>query len=109
MIPTEVALLLKDTVSFKFSVLGAVDGDKLYIKDGDKVASVEIVNGVAVIDGITADNWNTTYTFWVADEADARVSAEFTYGVSTYYARMVASDAALADLVTAMMALYETL
>lgn len=106
-IPTEVALLLKDTVSFKFAVSGAEDGDVLKMTNGEDVAEFVIENGVVTVDGIGIDNWNTLYTFVIEDETDLAVSSTFTYSVSTYYARMQGGDANLANLVTAMMALYE--
>lgn len=108
--PTEVSLLLKDTVSFKFTVDGAEDGDVLRMTNGDDSATFVIENGVAEVTGITAANWNTLYTFVIEDENGDAVSSTFTYSVSTYYARMKNSnDSTLVDLITAMMALYETL
>lgn len=108
-IPTEVALLLKDTVSFKFTLDGAEDGDVLRMTSGADSATFAIENGVVEVTGIGIDKWDTTFTFVVEDENGVAVSSTFTYSVSTYYARMNGKDANLTDLVTAMMALYETL
>ena len=108
--PQQVALILEDSVSFKFTVDGAEDGDVMMITDGENVATVAIENGVVTIGDVGIDNWNTTYTFQVIDEGGNAVSSSFTYSVSTYYARMAnKADQNLTDLVTAMMALYETL
>lgn len=110
-IPQQVALLLKETVSFKFTVEGAVEGDVMQISDGvNEAVTVDIVDGVAIFDDIAVTNWNTTYTFTVLDAEGTPVCSFFTYSVSTYYVRMMANttDASLMDLVTAMMALYET-
>ena len=41
-------------------------------------------------------------------DANGAVSASFAYGVSLYYARMNNQNAALTNLVNAMMVLYET-
>jgi hypothetical protein len=89
-------------------VNNAEDGDKMKITVDDKSTTVAIENGVVTIGDIGIDKWDTTFTFVVVDETGAEVSDTFTYGVSIYYARMNGKDANLTDLVTAMMALYET-
>ena len=64
--------------------------------------------GIAVVEAINPTKWNDTYYFCIVDGEGNAVSATFSYGVSTYFARMSGNeDANLTALVDAMMALYE--
>lgn len=115
--PYEIALLLNDTVDLYVKIATKSDAVNLasfklaIAQNADMSGSVTIAideRGVATVKAIGPANWNDTYYFRIVDGEGNAASATFTYGVSTYYARMSENeDANLSDLVKSMMALYE--
>lgn len=116
--PREIALLLNDTVDLHIStgklISTAVNYTDYFLSisenaDMSDAATVAFnERGIAVVKAINPTKWNDTYYFCIVDGEGNAVSATFTYGVSTYFARMKETeDANLAALVGAMMALYE--
>lgn len=112
--PLYFSLILGDTVSIKavFSCEGETDGYRLAISRDIGMAdatTVALTGNCAIVDDILPRDFDTTYFFCVLDADGNAVSATFTYGVSTYFARMQGSeDAKLTALLDSMLALYET-
>lgn len=113
--PSEMALLLRDTVGIhvKVAPLGdaVVDmtGYALQVADNatfDSASNIAIEDGKAEMLGISARLWNDSFYFRIVDADGTPVSSTFTYGISAYYARMNENDE-VADLVKSMMRLYE--
>lgn len=116
--PREMTLLLNDRVDLRVAAgvrAGAtVDFTSLCLaisESADMSGALTVPfdeEGIAVVDGISPSNWEKTYYFRIEDRAGNAASATFSYGVSTYFARMGKNeDQTLCDLLSSMMALGE--
>lgn len=118
--PREMALLLNDTVDLHVSIAScngaAVDFSTLRLaisESADMSGAASLAfddRGIAVVRGISPAHWNDTYYFRIENSKGEAVSATFSYGISTYYARMLKNENEyLVELVKTMMVLYEAL
>ena len=116
-----ISLLLNDLINIKIVVNGTLpEGASLQIsKDADFAElETEIVGKATedgtgtkfVMDGISAQNWNTDYYVRVVDASGKAISDTLCYSVSAYYGRMIdraeASDE-LKAVIKSLMNLYE--
>ena len=116
-----ISLLLNDLVNIKIVVDGTLpEGATLQISKSASFDELEtLISGKAtddgtgtkfVMNGISAQNWNTDYYIRVVDADKNVISDTLCYSVAAYYGRMIdraeASDK-LKAVISSLMSLYE--
>ena len=116
-----ISLLLNDLINIKIVVDGTLpEGATLQISKSASFDELEtLISGKAtddgtgtkfVMNGISAQNWNTDYYIRVVDADKNVISDTLCYSVAAYYGRMIdraeASDK-LKAVISSLMSLYE--
>ena len=115
-----ISLLLNDLINIKIVVNGTLpEGASLQIATNENFTTPETVEGKAtsdgtgtkfVMEGISAQNWNTDYYIRVVDASGKAISDTLCYSVAAYYGRMIDRAEATDELkavIKSLMNLYE--
>ncbi len=114
-----ISLLLNDLINIKIVIDGTlpegarllVDTDINFDADAESVIGVPTEDGAGtkfIMEGISAENWNTDYYIRVVDSDGDAISDTLCYSVAAYYGRMIGrEDPKLNAVISSLMALYE--